>query len=166
MKFPLPNFVSFCFPQRTGRTIQSGRIQLELPFRIPSEQPMLDSCSLLLRTTWIIQSSYPFLAPRNIPSSASDIFRGLDIFTTRQRSCGKVMFSQACVILLRGRGHAWRIWLGNGRYASYWNAVLLNSCDDGFLILSYIFTVRSSCGKVMFSQFCPQSGLPLRKKIH
>ena len=60
--------------------------------------------------------------------------------------CHSVKREGACVAHMVGK-QAVRILL---------NAVLLDSCDDGFLILSYIFTVRSSCGKVMFSQFCPQ----------
>ena len=47
----------------------------------------------------------------------------VDIFTVRKRSCGKVMFSQARVknSVHRGSrdGHC------SGRYASYWNAFLL-----------------------------------------
>ena len=44
-------------------------------------------------------------------------FKGMQqlFVTARKRSCGKVMFSQVCVILFTGGGvHGWRghVWLG------------------------------------------------------
>ena len=69
------------------------------------------------------------------------------IFITVRSSCGKVMFSQASVILSTvGGGCAWQRGVRgrrdghcSGRYASYWNAFLLLIC----LYKQFIFGQKS-----------------------
>ena len=61
----------------------------------------------------------------------------LFVITVRNSSCGKVMFSQACVknSVHKRDGH------GSGRYASYWNAFLFHNLPSSGMMGSDVATI-------------------------
>ena len=114
--------------------------------QVENKMPWILSCLKLV----LLSSIYSLNHTKPMTGLYIMVSKQVLLFYRPQRSCGKVMFSKASVILFTGGYLVWQTpFVGrhsppaadsycSGRYASYWNAFLLPSANE--VCEGYVFT--------------------------